>query len=89
MKAFRVLFIMMLISLTPAVNRESYSAYAGHTIITGAYCTCGDAGCIYDPGECGDTGFTSPGEAETDGLDFGSSTMLLLAAMVIVYRLRG
>ena len=46
-----VSLLIIALPLMASVN-DSSVAYAGRTLVGGYYCTCGDSGCIVDPGEC-------------------------------------
>ena len=46
-----VSFLIIALPFMASVNSLSI-AYAGRVSVGGAYCTCGDADCIYAPGEC-------------------------------------
>ena len=51
----RLIAVSLLIIALPfmaSVNSNQSAAYAGRTIMGGYYCTCGDSGCLFDPGEC-------------------------------------
>src|ERR1044071_8692716 len=50
----RLIAVSLLIIALPfmASMNNSSVAYAGRVIHGGAYCTCGDSDCLYDPGEC-------------------------------------
>jgi len=69
-------------------------AYAGKSVAGGNYCTCGDLGCIYDPGECGgqntNAATVASGRDTTTNngsIDSGSSVMLLAFALLVLFRL--
>ena len=77
-----------------ANQSASMVAYAGRTIAGGAYCTCGDSSCIYDPGECGgqntNAATVASGRDTTTNngsIDSASSVMLLAFALLILFRL--
>ena len=68
-------------------------AYAGRTIIGNNYCTCGDSGCILDPGECdghntNSVPVASGGDSSTTkgGMDSPSSVMLIAVALILLLR---
>jgi hypothetical protein len=76
-----------------SVNNSSI-AYAGRVIHGGAYCTCGDPDCIYDPGECGGQNTNAATVASgrdittnNGSIDSASSVMLLAFALLILFRL--
>ncbi len=75
-------------------SSASMVAYAGRTSVGGYYCTCGDLGCIYDPGECGgqntNAATVASGRDTTTNkgsIDSASSVMLLAFALLILFRL--
>ena len=87
-KPFVVLLIIIALPVFGAleVKRSNHAspfvAYAGRSTVGGGYCTCGDADCITEPGECG--GNTNAGDAG----DGGALLLLALAALALAMRLR-
>ncbi len=65
------------------------TAYAGRTLMGGYYCTCGDAGCIYDPGECGDGNRTAApkGNTKESSNDLSGIAAILLVLVLLGYRI--
>ena len=70
----------------------SFPALGGHTVINGGYCDCGAPGCICDPGErplgnrvSEPDGVPDKSTQDTPA-DFGSETLLVLAALLLVLR---
>ena len=47
-----VSLLLIALPLMASVNSNQSAVYAGRASVGGAYCTCGDPGCILDPGEC-------------------------------------
>jgi hypothetical protein len=69
---------------------SNFSAYAGHTIANGAYCTCGCSGCMCDSGEAlFECNSMTTAEAKTidENVDL-SGMMILLVAIYMLYRIR-
>lgn len=101
----RLLVVLFIVLASPVLvsvnitqqksNSTSMVAYAGKTVAGGAYCTCGDPGCIVDPGECGGghntNSVTVANGRDTNtnqgSIDSASSVMLLAFALLILFRL--
>jgi len=79
-RLFSICLLMLCLSL-PALG--------GHTQAGGAYCTCGDAGCILDPGECSDHGrIATPKELKSDGNNLSGIAAILLLMLILGYRIK-
>jgi hypothetical protein len=75
----------------------SFTAHAGKTLPSGKWCECGTQDCICDPGEvpcssCPNQSLAaqpaSGSEPEPAGVDTGASLTVLVAALLLVLRLR-
>ena len=71
MKKLIVVSLLVLASpfMASVNNNQSASmvAYAGRTIVGGAYCTCGTPNCIYDDGECDGHNTNQQGQSPKGG----------------------
>jgi hypothetical protein len=67
----------------------SLPVFGGHTQSGGYYCTCGYAGCILDPGECGDGNRTAAPKDNTknEGNDLSGIAAILLVLLLLGYRI--
>ena len=86
--SFLVLALPFLVSIDnkQAVNSSATMvAYAGRTIMGNNYCTCGDPGCIYDPGECDGHNTNQQGQSPKGGtVEFS----IVIVALMLWLRLR-
>lgn len=84
------------VNLTIEPHPFATTAIAGHTVGSGAYCTCGYPGCVLDYCECGgpgcDNGRTANPKTKSDPkdgmIDFGSGILLALLLVFVISRMR-
>jgi hypothetical protein len=89
-RLFVVLFIICALPVFGALSvhssreAQAFVALAGRSTAGGAYCTCGDPNCVYDPGEC-DQGMHSVTREQPQKGDGGG---LLLIVFAVGFALR-
>jgi hypothetical protein len=84
----RLIAVLLLIIALPfmaSVNSNQSVAYAGRTLMGGAYCTCGEPNCIYDPGECDGHNTNQQAQSPKGGtIEFS----IVIVALMLWLRLR-
>ena len=73
-----------MVHLSRGAQAFNVVAVAGHTKVGGGSCTCGDADCVYDPGEC-DGQLPGAIPAGGAGVD-GAGVMLAMFALGLAAR---
>jgi hypothetical protein len=94
----RLLCVMFIVLASPLMVNVSNNqttgpsasmvAYAGRTVMGGAYCTCGDPDCITEPGECGNSysaTVASGGDSTTSATSIDSGGVMLLAFILLLW----
>jgi hypothetical protein len=75
----------------PASPSASMVAYAGRTLMGGAYCDCGSPECITEPGECGNSNsatVASGGDTTTSATSIDSGTGVMMLAFILLLWMR-
>ena len=84
----RLIAVLLLIIALPfmaSVNSNQSAVYAGRVSHGGAFCTCGDADCIYDAGECDGHNTNQQGQPPKGGtVEFS----IVIVALMLWLRLR-